>query len=127
MIQAYMSGRLTKDPETKRAKSDTDYTVVTLAVPTGKGDEVHFVRLMAFGNVSPLLSRFRKGDAVTADGELEVGLWERDDGPAVGLQMKAAGVAGARRTSRPSAKKRKPNRKQAAQRTMDAQFNRGSN
>ncbi|MBY6127857.1 single-stranded DNA-binding protein [Qipengyuania aquimaris] len=124
MIQALITGRLVKDPEVKTGQSGKDYVLSLVAVDAG-GDDSILVRVLAFGDTAGSLKRFRKGETIYADGKQEVGIWNSDNGPAVGMTILAKGVAGARQANR-ALGKGKPNQKRTAQRTMHEEFRKGT-
>ena len=85
---AVISGNVTRDPELRHTKNGT--AVVNIGVAVNKSrkqedgsyeDSVSFFDLTVWGNYGELVARkVRKGDAITASGELEQQRWEAEDG-----------------------------------------------
>jgi single-stranded DNA-binding protein len=77
MIASQVSGTLFRAPETRTSKNGNVF--VTATIREGKGDEVRWVHVAAFGEVARAeLSRLRSGDSLTVQGALSASIYERD-------------------------------------------------
>jgi single-strand DNA-binding protein len=75
-------GNLTRDPETKAAKSGTTLTTFGLAVNDAR-DKEHplFVDCVAFGKTAEVIAQHcRKGSSLLVDGRLSLDQWTDKDG-----------------------------------------------
>ena len=65
-------GNLTAKPEIRKSNDGkTDYVRVNIAVNLTK-DKVNYHTLLAFGNLTNILTSFEKGELVLVNGDLEV-------------------------------------------------------
>lgn len=73
-------GRLVKDAEIRMTpESQMTVATFTLAVPTGKKDEVDFIGCKAFGKTAELIEKFTsKGKQIAAEGRIKNETWEKD-------------------------------------------------
>lgn len=82
----FLSGHLTRDPETKHTQGGTTVCVVGIAVnhkyqtTTGWKEEVCFVDVVGFGKLAEFLSECRKGQAVMVAGRLDYQMWQTESG-----------------------------------------------
>ena len=89
MAFVLVSGALHKTPEQKTSKSGKPFTVATLKARDGDG--FAFWRLTAFSDAAQAeLMRLSEGDALAAQGALQVSIWVPEGGEArVNLAMVA--------------------------------------
>ena len=80
MNKVELMGRLTKDIELKKSKSDKEYATFTLAVKRKLDkDKTDFIDCVAFGNiVKPLADYTEKGNRLIVIGELNINDFEKD-------------------------------------------------
>jgi len=93
-----LSGRLTRDPETRTSKSGKDFTSGSIAVNRAWGDTntVAFIDLVAFGYTSGDFAQLRKGDYVLVHGEISVRTWETEQGKRKATSIVISAIARAR-------------------------------
>lgn len=75
-----LTGRLTADPETKKA-GDYQVAKFTVAVDRGFGKDkkVDFISCEAWGKTAEFMGQYlRKGDMVAVSGSLKQDTWEKD-------------------------------------------------
>lgn len=85
MNSVILIGRLTKDPELRKA-GETTVANFTLAVdrPIAKEKTADFIRIVAFGKTAELCERFlTKGKQVAIQGRIQTGSYENKDGQRV--------------------------------------------
>ena len=83
MNKVFLSGRLTRDPETKYSQSNTAFARVGIAVdrPFSKNKEVDFFNLVAFGKTAEFLGKyFSKGSKLLVEGRLQTSKYKDKDG-----------------------------------------------
>lgn len=83
MNKVFLSGRLTRDPETKYSQSNTAYARVGIAVDRAfsKNKEVDFFNLVAFGKTAEFLGKwFSKGSKLLVEGRLQTSKYKDKDG-----------------------------------------------
>lgn len=116
VIQAMITGSLTKDAELKRGQSGKDYLAMVVKIDSG-AEKPHFCRANLFGDDCDSVAKLKKGDSVSLVGKLEIGIWQASDGPSPSLSMMA------HRAISPAA--RKPKRK-AEEKSGPAMFKKAS-
>jgi single-strand DNA-binding protein len=85
--QAIIQGRLVRDPEMRTAKSGTDICNFTVAVDSNRpanGNQkppASFFRVTVFGKRGQTVSQYlAKGDEVTVTGDLELDVYQTQEG-----------------------------------------------
>lgn len=83
MNKFFISGRLTRDPETKYSQSNTAFVRVGIAVdrPFSKNKEVDFFNLVAFGKTAEFMGKWlAKGSKILVEGRVQVETYDDKDG-----------------------------------------------
>ena len=77
-----LTGRMTKDAETKTLSTDSTITSFTLAVDRGgKSKETDFIDCKAWGKTGDFVSQyFSKGKPITVVGKIQTRTYEAQDG-----------------------------------------------
>ncbi|MBX3527826.1 MAG: single-stranded DNA-binding protein [Rhodoblastus sp.] len=94
-----ISGILQRKPESRTAKSGNAYGLATIRVRDG--NETQFWSVLAFGETARAeLLRLGEGEAVTAQGKLDVSIQERDGQQRIRYGVMADNVLGLRQPPR---------------------------
>ena len=81
-------GRLTKDPEVKKAADETKFATFSLAINQGKDDYVEFVDCVGGTHLTETISKWvRKGDKIVVTGKFSNRKFNRKDG-SIGVQAR---------------------------------------
>lgn len=78
MIEALITGRLNRDPETKISSKGNRYLMLLI-----RQDDETTVRCSLFGTQIDEFSKMRKGDPISVVGQLQASVWERSEGSVV--------------------------------------------
>lgn len=75
-----ISGRLTRDPETRKTPANKSLAKFSIASSSGK-DKTGFFSVTAWGNLADAVSTYlKKGKQVIVDGRLDFQKWTGQDG-----------------------------------------------
>ncbi|WP_411726134.1 single-stranded DNA-binding protein [Methyloglobulus sp.] len=75
MIDALITGKLTKDTELKTSKNNNQYCQFLLGVHIGEPDNI-IVSCIAFGDIAQRIAKLGKGDALAVTGSLKPTEWQ---------------------------------------------------
>lgn len=80
MNNCQFTGRLTADPELRKAQSGRLYLSFTIAVDRiGKDEEADFIRCKVFGQQAEFMAQYTsKGDVIGVAGSLKIDSYEKD-------------------------------------------------
>jgi single-stranded DNA-binding protein len=99
-VFALVAGALFRDPEQRTAKSGKVFVIATVTCRDGQAAE--FWRVTAFNEAAQAeLMRLNKGDALSAQGALEVGTYERDGETKISRSIIADQVLALRQPRKP--------------------------
>lgn len=87
MNSVLLLGRLTADPDLRKAGNSKDATSVvnfSLAVPRIGSEEADFIRCVAFGKTAEWMDNYlKKGSRIAVTGRIQTGRYEDKDGKTV--------------------------------------------
>lgn len=80
--QMSVYGRLVSDPQEKQTQSGKAMTTGKMAVtlPAKNGERTLWLSLVAFGKQAELLARHKKGDMISASGNMTANVWTDSTG-----------------------------------------------
>jgi len=90
--QITIMGHLARDGETKESKAGKTYSVNSVAVTTGWGDnkQTTWYNISAFGKISEFVGKAKKGNLVLISGEPCLKEYEGKNGKVVTVQIMVA-------------------------------------
>jgi single-stranded DNA-binding protein len=94
MIDALISGRLVKDPQTRIGQSGKPFTTALLRVATGD-EEQTLVSVIAFQEQAEKLGRLKSGDSVSVAGSAKLTEWVKGGETKHGLSVTASAILSA--------------------------------
>lgn len=93
MLEALITGKLLRDPQTRTGQSGKPFTTALVRVPTER-EESMLANVIAFGDAGERLGRLKAGDAVSMAGSAKLSEWEKDGQTNHGLSVTATAILG---------------------------------
>jgi single-stranded DNA-binding protein len=94
-IEAACWASATRDAEVRESKAGNEFVTINVVVNDGTTDDSGrqvgtFIKIFAFSQHVATARQIRKGDRVYAEGQLQAGIWQGNDGqPRLDLTLKA--------------------------------------